>query len=260
MCGRYASTADPATLALEIDALNETPAETRADAPAETDSAGPAVPLVPDYNVAPTATVLTVVDRHPEPDVDPTRRVRPMRWGLVPTWAKDVRAGAKMINVRSEGAADKSAFRSSVVHRRCLVPADGWFEWRRDGEVKQPFYMSPVDGSRLWFAGLWSVWRAAVQDGRQDAPLLSCAVLTTAATGQLVDIHDRMPRLIAPADFDRWLDPDAAAPPELLNEPSPAGLVAGLELRPVSRRVGNVRNNDPELLVRVDPDEPLALL
>ena len=243
MCGRYAATKNPATLAAEFDALDST------------EDHAPAT----DYNVAPTKDVIAVVQRHPrddegEPDPSTTvRSLRVMRWGLIPAWAKDMSIGARMINARSETAATTSAFRTSVAKRRCLIPADGWYEWRRDGKVKQPFFMTAPDGHSLAMAGLWTVWR---DPSVEDAPsVVSTAVLTTDAIGQLADIHDRMPLLMTPDQWSAWLDPDVAEVDELLTTPPSAELVASLELRPVSTKVNSVRNNGPELL---EPDEDKA--
>ena len=243
MCGRYAATKNPATLAAEFDALDD-----MADhAPAT------------DYNVAPTKNVVAVVQRHPrdedgEPDPSTTvRSLRVMRWGLIPVWAKDMSIGARMINARSETAATTSAFRTSVAKRRCLVPADGWYEWKRDGKVKQPFFMTRPDGASLAMAGLWTVWR---DPAVKDAPaVVSAAVLTTDAIGQLAGIHDRMPLLMTPDSWASWLDPDADDVTELLGTPPSLELVESLELRPVSTKVNNVRNNGPELL---EPEEEKA--
>ncbi|MFT4128298.1 MAG: SOS response-associated peptidase, partial [Gordonia sp. (in: high G+C Gram-positive bacteria)] len=157
MCGRYAVTTDPATLAAEIDAVNEVPADL--DAP------GRRAPGV-SYNVAPTSSVMTVVKRHDRshPDDDARLRVRAMRWGLVPGWAKEVGKGPLLFNARAETAATKSAFRAAVRSRRCLIPMDGWYEWRvrhsdaRGKPAKIPYFMSPADGTRVFLAGLWSVW------------------------------------------------------------------------------------------------------
>jgi putative SOS response-associated peptidase YedK len=248
VCGRYASTKDPARLAAEFDAV---------------DSTGEDAPR-PDFNVAPTKSVVTVVNRHPrdaegEADPDHTERsLRVMRWGLVPHWAKTVSIGSKMINARADTAATKPAFRTSLAKRRCILPADGWFEWRRDAKGKQPFFMTHTDGSSLAMAGLWSTWRDPAAD--PDAPpLVTCAVLTTDAIGELAGIHDRMPLLLSPDDWAAWLDPDESDVAKLLVPPAPA-LVDTLELRPVSDTVNSVRNNGPELLERVteavDLDEP----
>jgi putative SOS response-associated peptidase YedK len=240
VCGRYASTKDPAKLAAEFDAVDAT----GEDAPR------------PDFNVAPTKSVVTVVSRHPRdddghPDEQRTERsLRVMRWGLVPHWAKTKSIGSKMINARADTAATKPAFRTSLAKRRCILPADGWFEWRRDPSGKQPFFMARQDGDSLALAGLWSTWRDPSADA--DAPpLITCAVLTTDAVGQLAGIHDRMPLLLSPDDWAAWLDPDRADVADLLGPPAPA-LIDALELRPVSDAVNSVRNNGPELLARAD--------
>ncbi|MFL6144468.1 MAG: SOS response-associated peptidase [Labedaea sp.] len=246
MCGRYAATKDPATLAAEFDAVDLD----------DTESYAPRA----DYNVAPTKQELTVVQRHPRdeegnPDPDTTvRSLRVMRWGLVPHWAKDKSIGAKMINARADSAASKPAFKSSLAKRRCLVPADGWYEWRREGGVKQPFYLTSPDGASLAFAGLWATWRDKAEP--ESDPLVSYTILTTDAVGQLTDIHDRMPLLLPRESWAAWLDPDREDVSELLASP-PAELVAALELRPVSKAVNSVRNNGPELLERHEPAQDL---
>jgi putative SOS response-associated peptidase YedK len=247
VCGRYAATKDPATLAAEFDALDAT------------EDGAPAT----DYNVAPTKDVVAVVQRHPrdeEGNADPSttvRNLRVMRWGLIPVWAKDKSIGARMINARAEKAATTPAFRASVSKRRCLIPADGWYEWRREGKVKQPFFMTRTDGHSIAMAGLWSVWRdPADEDG---PPVVSAAVLTTDAIGQLGAIHDRMPLLMTPDKWEAWLDPDSGDVSELLATPPPLDLVESLELRPVSTKVNNVRNNGPELLERDEEKADLAL-
>jgi putative SOS response-associated peptidase YedK len=245
VCGRYAARKDPATLAAEFDAV---------------DATGPDHPGA-DYNVAPTKQVFTVVERHPRddeghPDPGTTERsLRVMRWGLVPHWAKDPSIGSRMINARADSAAKKPAFRTALAKRRCLLPADGWYEWRRDGKRKQPFYMTTTDGSSLALAGLWSTWRDPNADP-EEPPLVTCAVLTTDAVGQLTEIHDRMPLVLEPDDWQRWLDPDREDVKDLLVPPS-LEFISALELRPISDEVNNVRNNGPQLLERVDPDQPV---
>jgi len=248
MCGRYASTRNPATLAVEFDAVDGT------------DGAAPGA----RYNVAPTTPVFSVVTRHPRdpqgvPDQDRTvRSIRVMRWGLVPHWTKDPGVGSRLINARAETAASKPAFRDAVARRRCLLPADGWYEWQRaagragnpvGGTHKQPFFITPADGSGLAMAGLWSSWRSP---DATAPPLVTCAVLTTDAVGPLAEIHDRMPLILPAQAWQAWLDPDCADPSELL-APPPAQLVHALELRPVSTAVNNVRHNGPELVERVEP-------
>lgn len=244
MCGRYAVTKNPAKLAEEFGAVDATEEKAR-----------------PDHNVAPTKAVATVVQRHPrsedgEPDPETTvRSLRVMKWGLVPSWSKDPSAGARMINARSESAATKPAFRSALKKRRCLIPADGWFEWRREAGNKQPFFMTGGDGASLAFAGLWETWRdPSAEEGAP--PLVTCTVLTTNAIGRLTDIHDRMPLLMPPELWSRWLDPDSAEVTDLLAPPR-LEVVDSLELRPVSDAVNNVRNNGPELLERHEPAQDL---
>ncbi|CAN5641569.1 SOS response-associated peptidase [soil metagenome] len=253
MCGRFAVTTDPALLAEKIQAIDEI---TAAAAEQKNDQAGP------NYNVAPTTTITAVVKRHTEPDDESTRRIRSMRWGLIPAWAKTGSGGAPdgkgplLINARAETVVTSPVFRSSAKGKRCLIPMDGWYEWRPNGELasgkkagKTPFYMYGGDGEPLFMAGLWSTWRP--KDAPKDTPpLLSCTIITTEAAAQLAHIHDRMPLTISMADWDRWLDPDA---------PIDGGLLKGhgdldrIEIREVSRLVNSVRNNGPEL---IEPAEP----
>jgi putative SOS response-associated peptidase YedK len=218
MCGRYATTRNEADLSGLFDAVNVTEG------------------LTPSWNVAPTDPIplVRVSQRRNERVLDTAR------WGFVPPWAADPRTGARMINARSETVATSPAFAKSFAKRRCLVPADGWFEWLRDGKRKQPYYLTPADGDILAFAGIWSAW------GPES--LLTCSVLTTAAIGSLRKVHDRMP-LILPRDrWDDWLsdEPDATA----LLTPMSAAELEAIELRPVGAAVGNVRNNGPELVAR----------
>lgn len=253
-------TTDPARLATEIDAINEVPGLPRSETPPQQPLEGLVTGDQPpsrweNYNVAPTSTVLTVVDRHaPDagatgPDV-PARRIRAMRWGLVPPWAKEIGKGA-LFNARAETAATKASFRASVKSKRCLVPMDGWYEWRTatgdDGKVKKvPYFMSPADHTRLFMGGLWSVWHPTDADPA-DPPLLSCAILTTDAVGPLREIHDRMPLIMPVQWWSAWLDPDAPAPAEMLAPPSPA-LADAIEIREVSPLVNRVANNGPHLV------------
>ncbi|MGU3293604.1 SOS response-associated peptidase [Williamsia sp. M5A3_1d] len=263
MCGRYAVTTDPALLAAELDAIDEvTP-----DRPDPDPTARPAsVPGV-NYNVAPTTTVMTVVRRHDHHEPagrdsagddsagDPALRVRAMRWGLVPAWTKDLAKAPLLFNARAESVAEKASFKTSLKGRRCLVPMDGWYEWRKgtgpDGKPsKTPYFMSPADGTRLFMAGLWTTWRPKDAD-RETPPLMSCTIITTDAVGPLRDIHDRMP-LVMPSDhWDAWLDPDNPPPAALLAPPS-AQLVDAIDRREVAPLVNRVANNGPELLDPVD--------
>jgi putative SOS response-associated peptidase YedK len=202
--------------------------------------------------VAPTKDVYVV--RHKkerDPEGLPTgaghRELRAVRWGLVPSWAKDVSVGNRMLNARVESLTDKPAFRKAAASRRCLVPADGWYEWatRLDAPGKQPYFITPQDGSGLAFAGLWEVW------GRGEDRLYSCTVVTAPAVGALTEIHERMPLVLPHDRWAEWLDPAREDVTELI-APTPPELVETLELRPVSTSVNNVANNGPELLARAE--------
>lgn len=254
MCGRFAVTTDPALLAEKIQAIDETAAAAGRD-----ESTTPNHPA-PNFNVAPTQTVSVVVKRHAEPDDESTRRVRSMRWGLIPPWVKPTADGSPdtkgplLINARSEKVTSSPAFRASAKSKRCLVPMDGWFEWRGAKGAKTPFYMYAGDGEPLFMAGLWSAWRPGKD---HQAPLLSCTIITTDAAGSLADIHDRMPLTVSEADWDRWLDPDAPADYGLLRG---HGDLDRIEIREVSRLVNNIRNNGPELIEPAAPESEQATL
>ncbi|TSD97329.1 SOS response-associated peptidase [Skermania sp. ID1734] len=256
MCGRYATTVDPALLATELDAIDETdPKEELLP-----EEAGP------NYNVAPTTKVLTVVKRHDHdhPRDTPTLRIRRMRWGLVPHWTVPAEPGVPakgkpLFNARADKAATTPAFRDALRSKRCLVPMDGWYEWltEPDGSgkpAKVPYFMTPRDGSRVYMAGLWSVWRDPDAD-RSVPPLLSCTILTTDAVGELQRIHDRMPLVMPAQRWDAWLDPDHRAPAELLEPPDPE-IVGALEVRRVAPLVNSVKNNSPELVRPAEEAEP----
>ncbi len=255
MCGRYASTKAPADLADEFRAVDAT------------DGA-----IEPDYNVAPTKDIVTVVQRHPRnadgtPDPDSTERtLRVVTWGLVPSWSKDAKGGARMINARSETAATKPSFRRALQARRCLIPADGWYEWQRGPDHKQPYYTHYADGTSLAMAGIWEFWKPK-DDPADEYPngLVTASVLTTSAVGALAQVHDRMPLVLPSSAWDAWLDPDTGADDATvaaLLAPPTEQLIASLELRPVSALVNSVRNNGPELLAPMAPGdvaEPLQL-
>jgi len=237
VCGRYAAARDTATLVEEfsVDAVIE-------PAPA------------PHYNVAPTDRVAMVVDRPVEDHVQ--RQLRTARWGLVPSWAKDPGIGARMINARWEQAASKPAFRAAFARRRCLVPADGYFEWyahRPPGggkPRKQPYFVHRADGAGLALAGLYEFWRPT----RDDEWLVSLTVLTAQAVGPLAAIHDRMPVVIDPAGYATWLDP--AAQVDLDFDARLA--VDLLQAYPVGTDVNSVRNDGPHLLEPIPADEAPA--
>ncbi|MCA9670924.1 MAG: SOS response-associated peptidase [Myxococcales bacterium] len=196
------------------------------------------------YNVAPSQPVLVM------PNSD-DRHLEAFRWGLVPFWADDVSIGYRMINARAETLAEKPAFRRYFAKRRCLVFADGFFEWRRGkGKNKVPMYIRRADGAPFAFAGLWAVWR------KQKQPLTSCTIVTTTPTPLVAPIHDRMPVILPPARWDAWLDPehikdrDALAELQALLVPYEDELVASA----VSRRVGSPQNDDPECLAPFEGD------
>ncbi|GGK17366.1 DUF159 family protein [Pilimelia terevasa] len=220
--------------------------------------------LAPDYNVAPTdpVPVVRLTTRPPgapraaagtggaAPAGPPRRVLSLVRWGLVPHWAKDPRAGARMINARSEGVATSATYRRYFGTHRCLVPAEGWFEWKGRG---RPYFMTGGAGGPLVFAGLWAA-HPAVPGG------LTCTILTTAAVGPLAGVHDRMPLLLP---RDRWADWLAGPASPALLAPPPPESVAALEIRPVGPAVGDVRNDGPDLVARVSAPaagEPPATL
>ena len=215
--------------------------------------------LPPDYNVAPTKEVYAVVERPPSGASSATssevvRQLRVLTWGLVPSWAKDPSIGNRMINARMETVAEKPAYRRAFAARRCLLPADGYFEWYATSEQtragkprKQPFFIRPQDHGTLAMAGLYEIWRDPTR--AEDDPARfrwTCTVITTEAEDDLGKIHDRMPLMVEPERWDGWLDPttDKDSLLDLLVPAAPGRL----EAYPVSTLVGNVRNNGPELL------------
>jgi putative SOS response-associated peptidase YedK len=195
----------------------------------------------PRYNIAPTQQVCVVRQDRKEP----VRHASMMRWGLIPSWAKDPSIGARTINARAETVAARPAFRESLERRRCLIPADGFYEWKRSGKAKQPFCFEVEDGKLFAFAGLWDRWRSP--DGN---PLESCTILTTTSNRLMADIHDRMPVILPADDYDLWLDPgmtDSATAVDLL-KPYDAALMRDY---PVSARVNAVTNDDAECSMRI---------
>ena len=200
---------------------------------------------LPSYNVAPRADVLTVTGR------EGVRRLEQMRWGLVPLWAPDLSIGDKLTNARAETVAVKPAFKAAFERRRCIVPADGFYEWQAaPGRKKQPMYIRARSGEPLALAGLWESWRPRDQP---DAPWMrSCVIVTTAANALMAPVHHRMPVMLLEADWNQWLDgrfDDTDALAELL-VPAPHDL---LELWPVSTRVNSARNDDERLILRENP-------
>jgi putative SOS response-associated peptidase YedK len=173
--------------------------------------------------------------------------LRVVSWGLVPSWANDRKTQSKMFNARLESVATTNAFRRAYAKRRCLVPADGWYEWQVVDGRKQPTYMTPDDGHSIAFAGLYEFW------GERGQTLTTCTIITAGAAGVLSEIHDRMPLVVPQRSWQHWLDPDVADPQDLLASWDEAG-GEHLELRPVATLVNKVDNNGPELLQRVEPE------
>jgi putative SOS response-associated peptidase YedK len=252
MCGRYASSRRPEDLVEEF----------------EIDKVEVAEPLPPDYNVAPTKQVYAVVQRPADPQDEhgaSERQLRSVRWGLVPFWAKDPSIGNKMINARMETVHEKPAYRRPFASRRCLLPADGYFEWyateqktKAGKPVKQPFFIHPADGGVLAMAGLYEVWRDKTRD--DDDPqrfLWSCTVITTSAEDSVGHIHDRMPLMVERDRWTSWLDP-AVDDPDTLKQLLVPAAPGRLEAYPVSTAVNSVRNNGPELLdaLAAEPGQP----
>ncbi len=197
--------------------------------------------FVPSYNIAPQSTQPVVrLNRD-----SGHREMALLRWGLVPFWAKDAKMAYSTINARAEEAASKPAYREALKRRRCLVPADAFYEWQRlDPKTKRPFAFALASGEPYAFAGLWESWRPKAS--ADAAPLETFTILTTDPNELMEPVHNRMPVILEPKDYDRWLDPgDPARLPVDLLRPYPAGR---MKAWPVSDRVGNVRNNDPALL------------
>jgi putative SOS response-associated peptidase YedK len=222
----------------------------------------------PDYNVAPTDRIFTVLTRKEEPapeqagpaeqaDGRATRQLRLVRWGLVPSWAKDPSVGSRMINARAETVAVKPSFRAAFARRRCLIPADGYYEWRALGgrengkPRKQPYYIHRSDGQGMALAGLYELWRdKTLPADHPKSWLWTAVIITTQATDDLGQIHDRMPMVVAPSRWMEWLDP-ATDDPDLLLEAMAPAVSSGLETRPVSTAVNSVRNDGPDLIAPV---------
>jgi len=234
MCGRFVSSSTPDEIASYFDV--EQVAET----------------LQPNYNVAPTNDVYAVLED------GGVRHLDAFHWGLVPSWAKDPGIGSRMINARAETLAEKNAFKKPFAARRCIIPADGFYEWKTEPGVKkkQPYLISRPDGRPFAIAGLWSVWRGGEKDGewQDESPLRSCTIITTTPNEPMSEIHDRMPVILAEKDWAEWLDrdnDDIATLGKLL-VPAPEGIIA---MHPVDPKVGNVRNKGSELVDIYDPDE-----
>ena len=193
--------------------------------------------LEPSYNIAPTTPVPAC--RMEEPD---HKALTLLRWGLIPHWAKQADGGYRMINARAETVAEKPAFRSPLRNRRCLIPADGYYEWKSMQGRKQPYYFSMKDGNPFCFAGLWERWQPAEGD-----PIESCAIITTAANALGAEVHHRMPVILAPDDFERWLDPRVTQADDVVPLLAPFPPDA-MTVYPVSTLVNNARVDEPRCI------------
>ena len=259
MCGRYVVTSSPQLLAERFEVDDDQ-----------------VVVSEPEYNIAPRAAVMVVRERQYRDDRDGTRRTRVLsrlRWGLVPGWAKDPSVGDRMINVRSEGLADRKSLRSTLARRRCIIPADGFYEWAPTRPRKQPVFTHRRDGAPMAFAGLWSVWKIPAEHPlaatEPDGWLRSCTILTTRANALLSPIHPRMPVLLDESSWAQWLNPTFADPDEVdgllgrRNGGQDGGLAderarAELELWPVSDLVNRAVHNAAELIAPIVAALPTA--
>ena len=217
MCGRFTLRTAAETIAAEFDLF---------DLPA----------IEPRYNIAPTQGILAVL---PMPGTG--RQTTNFYWGLIPSWAKHPSVGTRMINARAETIAEKPAFRTAYRQRRCLIPADGYYEWTTEGKRKQPHYVCRVDGQPFAFAGLWEEWHG-------DRTIRSCTIITTCVNERLARFHDRMPVIVASRDYETWLTGQADQRAGILG-PAPNDL---LTTYPVDGQVNNVRNDSPECIEPVE--------
>lgn len=232
MCGRYVSAAKRSTIEKQFDAKPVSSYE-----------------LAPDYNVAPSKKVYAIMERHDE------RELRVIKWGLIPSWAKDPKIGSRLNNARLETAAEKPSFRAAWKKRRAIIPADGYYEWYTSSvepaaakkPPKQPYYIHPRDGQLMGMAGLYEIWRDPAIDNEDDPDAFrwTCTILTMTATDELGRIHDRMPLLVSAANAGAWLDPTNPTPSSELLVPAAPGL---LDAYPVSTLVNKVSNNDASLI------------
>jgi putative SOS response-associated peptidase YedK len=262
MCGRFVSARKRLELLEEFAVERDTVAADRD----------------PDYNVAPTKRIYAVLN-HAEPEQPGERELRLVRWGLVPFWAKDTKGGARMINARAETVGVKPAFRAAFAKRRCLIPADGYYEWQTEAAIsrgddppyppgqvrskgknigpaaKKPFYIYRTDGGILAFAGIYEIWHdRTLPDDHENAWYWSASIITTDAPDDIGKIHDRTPMVIAPNAWADWLDPANNEKDHLLATmiPATSAGISGLTSHRVAPMVNSVRNNGPDLI------EPLA--
>ncbi len=215
MCGRFTQTHSAAELAAMFD-LEETP------------------DWQPRYNIAPTQPILAIVTPH---------HSKPLRWGLIPSWSKDPTIGSRLINARAETVSEKPAFRTAFRRRRCLIPADGYYEWKKQSERKQPFYFRLESGEPFAFAGLWEHWNSPEGD-----EIETCTIITTEANELAATVHDRMPVILSEDFYDRWLDPDFKSPQSLLHPYASDKMLS----YPVSTAVNRPTHDTPDCIARLN--------
>jgi putative SOS response-associated peptidase YedK len=227
MCGRFALHSNPHVLGLQFGLAM--------------------VPKFPPrYNVAPGTPILAV-----HADDRRARSALFLRWGLVPSWAKDPAIGHRLINARAEHIGEKPAFNQALRRRRCIIPADGFFEWQSKGGRKQPYFVRPREGELFAFAGLYEYWKGA------QGTVGTCCIITTAANSLMRPLHDRMPAILTPADYAHWLDPDNPDPDSLVAILQPADS-ARMAAYPVTLAVNDTRNDDPRLIEPLSEAPPHA--
>ncbi len=236
MCGRFVSASPPDEIAKYFGV-----------------DGGPEQLLEPSFNVAPSKDVYVVVER------GGVRKLDAFHWGLVPFWSKDPKTGNKMINARAEGIETKAAYKQALKKRRCVIPVDGFFEWKKvpGQKRKQPMYIRRKDGEPIALAGLWEVWRPKEDEGKpaeESDWLRSCTIITTEPNEMMAKIHDRMPVILPPSAWDKWLDPENNDIDSLVKllKAAPEHL---LEAHPVSLMVNNVRETGAEI---IEPAEDAA--
>jgi putative SOS response-associated peptidase YedK len=231
MCGRFVSASPPSEIAdyFGVDAVAEQL-------------------LDPNWNVAPTNDVYVVYTD------GGLRRLDPLQWGFVPSWAKDLSVGNRMINARAETVASKNAFKSSFLKRRCIIPADGFYEWKAvpGQKRKQPYFIHRPDGEPFAFGGLWTQWHGKDASG-EDITVRSVTIITGQPNEKMAEIHDRMPLILPPSAWDSWLDPGLNDPEQLGSflVPAPKELI---RFHPVSTEVNNVRNRGEHLVDETEPE------
>lgn len=199
--------------------------------------------IIPNYNVAPTQEILTII-KH-----DNVNKLEKLHWGLVPFWAKDISIGSRMINARAETASSKPSFRNAFKKRRCLIPADGFYEWKGEKGNKQPYYVFTPSGEPFAFAGFWESWTDKESD--EESVYKSCTIITTAASESIREIHHRMPVILDPDFYEKWLNAEIQDPKELeiiLRD----GVIHEMKYYPVSTFVNSVKNNDPNCIKPID--------